>query len=190
MEVYLIRHTAPAVDKGICYGASDVPLAASFDDEYLRLKKHLPEKTDAVYSSPLTRCQQLASRLVSAQEIIRDERLQELHFGNWEMKRWEEIPAAELEPWMQDFVHVQVPGGENFQKLYERTGLFFEELIKSGHKDSIVVSHAGAIRAIIARVLEIPLRNAFKVPVPYGSVTKLNLQPDTCYCNIEYLGKE
>jgi alpha-ribazole phosphatase len=167
-----------------------VLLADSFEEEYNRLKKHLPGTIPVVYSSPLTRCHRLAARLASGTEILLDDRLKELHFGNWEMKRWEEIPAEELNPWMQDFVNVSASGGENFQNLYERSGAFFDELIKSGHKQVVVVSHAGAIRAIIARVLEIPLKNAFKIPVTYGSVTKLNLQADTCYCSIEYLSRE
>ena len=30
MEIYVVRHTKVAIDKGICYGQTDAPLADSF----------------------------------------------------------------------------------------------------------------------------------------------------------------
>ena len=33
MKIYLIRHTQPDVEKGICYGSSDLDVAATFEAE-------------------------------------------------------------------------------------------------------------------------------------------------------------
>ena len=73
--------------------------------------------------------------------------------------------------------------------LYNRVSAFYVELSKSKAPVIAVVAHAGVIRAIVARVLEIPLKNAFKVPVAYGSVTKLQLNPESCYCALEFLNR-
>ncbi|HTB05934.1 MAG TPA: alpha-ribazole phosphatase [Bacteroidia bacterium] len=189
MEIYLIRHTSPKVEKGICYGQSDVPLADSFQNEAATLTKHLPETFDGIYSSPLSRCFKLAQLLVSKQEVLIDKRLLEMNFGAWELKKWNDIELGELNSWMQDFVNVKVPGGENFIELYNRAGLFFDELISKDYKTVAIVTHAGVIRSMVAKVLEIPLKNAFKIPVDYSSVTKLTISGENCFSNIAFLNK-
>jgi alpha-ribazole phosphatase len=189
MEVFLIRHTTPAIGKGVCYGQSDIPLAESFLEEAAKLRLHLPETFNRIYSSPLKRCMELASLLSHRTEVITDPRLMELNFGEWEKKRWDDISGEALDTWMKDFVNVPAPGGENFEMVFLRTQAFYEELTQRKEKQVAIVCHAGVIRAFLAIVLEIPLRNAFKIPVSYASVTKLNLNTDTCYCSLEYLNK-
>ena len=56
MNVYIIRHTAPDVPQGTCYGQTDVPLKETFKTEARAVKDSIPDITfDAVYSSPLSR---------------------------------------------------------------------------------------------------------------------------------------
>jgi hypothetical protein len=104
MEVYLIRHTTPKVDKGICYGQSDISCTDSFMEEAARIIKNLPERFDAVYSSPLIRCSCLAENLAKPDSILIDSRLMEVNFGLWEMKKWDDIDKSLLDVWMKDFV--------------------------------------------------------------------------------------
>ena len=189
MQINLIRHTTPDIAKGTCYGQSDIPLLDSFQQEYMSLIKHLPEKVDVVYSSPLKRCTQLAKQLKSVGGVIEDKRLMEMNFGDWEMKNWDAIEHKSLNKWMQDFVNVKVPNGENFLELHARVNHFVDELVKQEHKTVAIVTHAGVIRSVIARVLEIPLNNAFKIPVNYASVTRLNIAGDNCFSNLEFLNK-
>jgi len=87
MEVYLIRHTTPDISKEICYGQSDIELANTFHEEAEVILKGLPETLDRIYSSPLKRCLQLAS-LISHKEIEEVPQLQEMNFGDWELKPW------------------------------------------------------------------------------------------------------
>src|SRR5690606_37382738 len=96
MEIYVVRHTKVAVNKGICYGQTDVALADSFQEELAVLKNHLPNDFDQLFSSPLSRCKTLAEPFSS--EIIFDDRLKEMHFGDWEMKTWNDIPTDEIQP--------------------------------------------------------------------------------------------
>jgi len=189
MEVYLIRHTQPQVEKGVCYGQSDVLVKDSFQEEVNKLLKHLPKTIDTVYASPLMRCQKLAKELKASSSIQTDKRLMELNFGDWEMKKWDEIDQTELNKWMKDFVNVKVPNGESFTEMNTRVSSFAEELLKKEHKTAAVVAHAGVIRCLVALVLEIPLKNAFKIPVDHSSVTKINVGTDNCFGNIEYLNR-
>jgi Histidine phosphatase superfamily (branch 1) len=78
MDIYLVRHTKTDTVKGLCYGQSDVALADSFSDEVLQLQHKLPELNDGykVFSSPLTRCLQLAEQF--SETVTTDDRLLEL----------------------------------------------------------------------------------------------------------------
>ena len=62
MELYLIRHTALDSTTGICYGRTDVPLAASAEQDIQRVLAVLPT-FEHVYSSPAQRCTRLAEAL-------------------------------------------------------------------------------------------------------------------------------
>jgi alpha-ribazole phosphatase len=96
MDVYLVRHTTPDVDSGVCYGQADVGLADSFESEWLILRSKLAHlATPVVFSSPLQRCAKLAQRAVdhfNFSSPFIDARLMELNFGDWELKAWQDIP--------------------------------------------------------------------------------------------------
>ena len=178
MEIYLIRHTAPPIEKGICYGQTDISVAECFHNEARKLKLRLPEISDAVYSSPLSRCLKMAKQLNPGKEILIDDRLLEMNFGDWEMKNWDEIDQQELNKWMQDFVNEKVPGGENFVTLNNRVNHFIDELLQSSFERVAIFTHAGVIRCFVARVLEISLNNVFRIAVDYSSVAKIHLNRD------------
>ena len=181
MTIYLIRHTA--VDAaGICYGHHDVPLADTFAAEAVQLRAKLPPAPAGGYrafSSPAARCLALAAEF--AADVTPDERLRELHFGTWENHAWNDLPPAETAPWMADYVTLAPPGGETFGALQARAAAFLAELAapsESLAKDdaTLVFTHGGTIRALVAHCLEIPLRNAFQMHVNYASITKLQRQ--------------
>lgn len=191
MEVYLIRHTTPQIKKGICYGQTDIPLAETFQADSKKVLKHLPGGIDVVYSSPLNRCMQFAGLIKSNQKIIQDTRLMEINFGDWEMKKWEDIDPPALNKWMIDFVNEKTPGGECFTVLNQRVKTFFDERISplvDDEKNKIaVITHAGVIRSLLCTLLTIPLINAFKISVDYGSITKLNI--DKKFSSISYINR-
>ena len=174
MEVYLIRHTAVQT-VGICYGHHDVPLAATFAAEATQLLAKLPLPPYRVFSSPAQRCRALAETV--ATEIIWDERLREMNFGAWENRPWQDLPRAETEPWMADYVTLAPPAGETFGAVQQRAAAFLAELTAAAADETtLVFTHGGTIRALVCYCLEIPLRNAFQLQIDYASVTALRYQ--------------
>lgn len=172
MEVYLVRHTTPNVEKGVCYGQSNLDLVDTFDTEANELIKSLPKHFDAVYSSPLTRCSELAKRIVD--EPIFDNRLMELNFGDWELKKWDEIPENQLNPWMSDYVNVCPPNGESAQMLFQRAIHFYEELQKQEYSRVAVITHLGVIRMLYAYQNKMDIQTALQeFKLPYGAVFKM-----------------
>lgn len=125
-ELFLIRHTTPAVNKGICYGQTDLDITDSFHEEADLIRRHLPDNIQSVHSSPLRRCALLAEHLFPSRPIVLHVDLMEIHCGEWEMKSWDELPKEVIDPWMKDFVRVRIPGGESYLDLHERVTRCFE----------------------------------------------------------------
>ena len=62
MEIYLVRHTTPRVEKGICYGQSDLDISDSFELESKEILEKINFDSETkVYSSPSKRCTKLAA---------------------------------------------------------------------------------------------------------------------------------
>jgi len=174
MEIHVIRHTQVAVGKDTCYGQTDVPLADSFSKEVQQFKKQLPSDFDAVYCSPLERCKDLAKAL-RLNNTLFENALMEMHFGNWENKKWNDINQDELDAWMADFVHVSTPNGENLLQLFERAERFLNALRTRSHKKVLIITHAGIIRCFWASLLDIPLQNVFKIPIGHNEIFVFSL---------------
>ncbi len=174
MEVYVVRHTAVKVEKDLCYGQMEVPLADTFAEEARYLQSKLPDSFDAVYCSPLQRCHRLAQEF-PYKNIFYEKALMEMNFGKWEGKKWNEINQEELHKWMEDFVNISAPSGENLLGLYERVSDFMNSLRTKDYQKVLLITHAGVIRCLWAYLLEIPLLNIFKIPVAYGEVFAFSL---------------
>ncbi|ABZ95315.1 Phosphoglycerate mutase [Leptospira biflexa serovar Patoc strain 'Patoc 1 (Ames)'] len=197
MDLYLIRHPETIAPKGTCYGRTDFPLKYPVEDTAETTFAHLPPNFDHLVVSPAPRAVKLANALLSKYnpnenayhtQLNRDERLLEMDFGDWDGKLWEEIPRKDTIPWMKDFVNARTPNGEAFTDLIKRVDQFLDDwkthgaLRENWEKTNkqklnvmIVVCHSGPIRAILCRLQGIPHEEAFKSPVDFGSVHKLEI---------------
>lgn len=126
MKVYLVRHTSVDVAPGTCYGQTDVPLRASFQEEAEACKKALQDTGmhfSRIYTSPLSRCTRLAA-YCGFPGAERDERLKEMNMGEWEMQRFEEITDPRIQEWYDDYLRVRTTGGESFMDVLARVSDF------------------------------------------------------------------
>ncbi len=171
MELHLIRHTEVSVEKGVCYGQSDVSLSErgliALDEIVLDNDFH------HIYSSPLKRCTKMLD--VHSVDYLIDDRLKEMDFGTWELKLWDDIPVQEIKPWYIDFVHVRPPKGESLQIMAERVLSFLGELKEQNEgKKILCVTHAGVIRILWSYKEGVPLQEMFNLPVAFGQEIILN----------------
>jgi len=176
MEVILVRHTSVDIPRGTCYGQSDVPLKASFEQEAAAVKAELDKYGDIDYSftSPLTRCTRLAE-YCGYSNATRDARLMEINMGEWEMKRFDDITDPRLQEWYEDFINVQVTGGESFRMQYHRVSAFLNELRQKTWKRVAIFSHGGVLTCaqIYAGLIKPGEADIFQMP--YGYITKIDL---------------
>ncbi|MRX11694.1 phosphoglycerate mutase [Pseudoduganella sp. FT25W] len=173
MQLILVRHPQPLVAPGVCYGSTDLAIAPGHLEQTLAaltLPANLP-----IYSSPLRRCAELAERLTPSPRY--DQRLVEMHFGDWEMQPWDAIPRAAIDAWAADMVHYHPGGGESVLQVAERIAAFYRELTQ----DAIIICHAGAMRLLFACHAGLPpaamaLQAAQTAhQIPYGAM--LTLKP-------------
>lgn len=179
-EIYLIRHTTPDIAKGVCYGRTDIGSTPSLAEEAEVIRQALPNPRHilSVFSSPLQRCSGLARLLFPTHPIQYIDELMEIDCGRWEMKHWDELPPAELDPWMEDFVHVRIPGGESYLDLHERvTGFFTRISDMTAHETSgavMLITHGGPIRSILSHLTGTALKDSFGVfGIHYGCVVRV-----------------
>ncbi|EJL89199.1 fructose-2,6-bisphosphatase [Polaromonas sp. CF318] len=113
------------------------------------LARLLPPGT-RVSHSPLQRCAQLAQALHELRPDLAcasDPRLQEIDFGAWEGRAWQDIAPAELQSWTDGFADYAVGGsGESTSQVMARVAAAFDEL--QGRSDTLWITHAGVVRAV------------------------------------------
>jgi alpha-ribazole phosphatase len=176
-DIYLIRHTTPAVGKGICYGQTDLDVTESFMDEAAIIRQHLPPAFSSVYSSPLQRCSRLAELLFPAHPIGLHPALMEIHCGEWEMRSWDDLPKEEIDPWMKDFVQIRIPGGESYLDLHRRVTKTFTGIQEEARRQEspvAIVAHGGVIRSILSHITGTALIDSFRVfTLHYGCVIRV-----------------
>lgn len=175
MKILLIRHTRVAVPRGICYGDSNIELATTFKEDILAATSKVTWDDYALFSSPLSRCHQLAAAL--NKEIIFDDRLKELNYGDWENIPWEQIEQVALKQWKGDIGANKAPNGESFNDMRSRCIAFYDELQKSNYENVVIVSHGGWIRTLIASILGFPMQNLFRLNIDYGSASLIETDP-------------
>jgi alpha-ribazole phosphatase len=180
VDLVLIRHPAVAVEAGVCYGKSDVPLAGDAAHEAASLARRLAALRAPVplrvESSPLARCVPIANGLASAHGLAPcvDARLAEMDFGAWEMQRWDAIERAQIDAWAADFEHARAHGGESVAQFDARVGAWFNDVRGQGAEETAwVVTHAGVIRAIAARALDMPLSRCVRWPLEMAALVWL-----------------
>jgi alpha-ribazole phosphatase len=105
-----------------------------------------------------------------------ENKLKEIDCGEWELRKWDDIPSEVIDPWMKDYVNIRIPGGENYLDLYHRVVESFLE-IASGEMPAAIVTHGGVIRSILAHITGTSLPDSFSAfSIHYGCVIRISRQ--------------
>lgn len=171
MKLYLIRHgeTEWNVLRRL-QGRADIPLNEN--------GKELAEKTGKalagvpftrIYSSPLKRAFETAQYIRGDREleIIKEERLQEISFGDFEGLSCSKDHYTIPDPHFMDFFehpdrYVAPKGGESIPEMCKRTTSFLRELVedRSLENDTILLStHGAAMMGLLSTVHQCELEN-------------------------------
>lgn len=96
MRIHLLRHGQTIAPAGVMLGATDIALSAAGRKQAAILARRIPENICCI-CSPMLRARQTLDCLqeyeATLSEIILDKRLEEMDFGDWELKTFAEIIA-------------------------------------------------------------------------------------------------
>ncbi|MBR8714075.1 histidine phosphatase family protein [Porphyromonas levii] len=177
LRIDWIRHTSLNITGATCYGQTDLKVADTFADEAAVVRHRLEgRKYDAVFTSPLSRAQDLCIFCGYDEMATRDPRLMERNFGEWELKPWTEVFALmkeQPEKYVDAKGEAIPPSGETVDQLIERVRAFVQEVRRERYRRVAVFCHGGVINS--ARLCQglIGLEELFVGVPEYGSVTTL-----------------
>ncbi|PZO01219.1 MAG: histidine phosphatase family protein [Hyphomicrobiales bacterium] len=179
-RLILIRHGETDWNReGRLQGGQDIPLndlgrrqAAEAADKLRNLVSDFA--TLDYICSPMHRSREtmdiLRAELALAPGAYRlDDRLKELTFGSWEGFTWRDIRKAERKQAQlreRDKWSFVPPGGESYAMLSQRVKPVLEELTR----ETVIVSHGGVARAILALVGAVPPQKASLVEIWQGKI--------------------
>jgi broad specificity phosphatase PhoE len=185
LTIYMLRHgqTAWNADNNRYCGRTDIALTEKGISQAEEVHRQL-EGIDfgGVYSSPLTRAYNTAS-IASGRDVLKDDRLIEVDFGNWETKTRQEF-VAENESlwtnWINDpAVHRAGGTGETGAEVVARVDAFYSWLLKEHAEGNfMVVGHNGINRLYLAHKLGMPLKNYRQITQENSSITRFSLDID------------
>ncbi len=178
MRLILVRHPKPNCESGLCYGRLDLEcgpdaLEAAADSLKPRLRGcH-------IVTSPARRAQSLAQRLGA--HVAIEPRLQELDFGDWEGRRWDELGREAVEAWQRGLPDSAPPNGETLSSMASRCADWLGSLDPDG-PPVLAITHAGPIRAIRALLNREPLLTYFSAAVPFAEPLALDADEAKVLC--------
>lgn len=143
VTVRLIRHEKTKANVERRYvGQTD----ASILPVLARSMTHSPEK---VYGSALKRCLQTSQLYFPHATYVQHERLNEIHFGEFEMKTYADLQHNALyRAWIDDPFSITPPNGESFESFRQRVLQAFFDIVQEAGEYTFVV-HGGVIRVLL-----------------------------------------
>ncbi len=173
MTVYVCRHgRTEANASGVLLGRADLPLDGLGRRQAEQIAAVLP--TDAVvYSSPLERCIQTGQAYTS--EILVDDALIELDYGDFDLIPMREIPAETMGEWRQN-PRFAPPNGESLHDVAVRVGEFLDRLAATAEDRHIVLfSHVSPIKASVAWALGVGIEVSWRSHVAQASISTIEI---------------
>ena len=135
------------------------------------LRKYSP---NAIYSSKETRAIQSAEIIskICGVELTKVDGLEERNWGDFSGKTWPEIQAVLDKLTLEERYNYLPPNGESWKSFDERLKSKLDEILQENEgKTIIVVSHGGAIRALMPHLLGVPKEESFKYDPDNASIT-------------------
>ncbi|MFA7574329.1 MAG: histidine phosphatase family protein [Arcobacteraceae bacterium] len=175
LKFLIVRHgeTVSNAEKRFS-GHQDVRLTEKGIWQAEQLSCRLKEETiDIAYSSDLQRAIHTAKIILGDRDIplLKEPLFKEIHFGNWEGLKWEEIDDEKEEKKYGDWwkkPDLALPEGESLLDLKKRVQIGLDKLIQKHYEEDkkktiAIVCHGGVAKTIIGIALDIPLHKVWHI---------------------------
>lgn len=166
-------------------GSTDIELNKTGIEQAQNLAEKLKNQpVDIIFASSLNRAAKTAEIInqYHNKEIILTDNFKEINFGIFEGQLYDEI-MEELEVFRRN--GLQVPEGESEEDFFNRVYEKMDEIIKSKHKNILVVCHFNTIRSIICYFLNLSPNRRFDYPVGNTAIHTFELHGDKFSMTVE-----
>ncbi|NMB35578.1 MAG: histidine phosphatase family protein [Firmicutes bacterium] len=202
-RIFLVRHGETDWNRQMrVQGREDVPLNDRGREQARRLSRRLGRKSiSAIFSSPLSRARETAEIIAANHNLIPEtvSGLAEIDFGDWEGKIYGEMDEREraaVTQWLSDPTLHSIPGGETLQQFQKRLEDCYKKLLDNHAAGNMaIVTHAGAIKVLVAGIMEASLAKIPRLRLMTASLSiilyddwgnpYLELFNDTCHLSTE-----
>lgn len=176
LDLYFVRHGETEWNKaGRMQGRLDSNLTDKGLENAERLGEYLREtQFDEIISSPSSRTIQTAEKLAGSTAAIRtDERLMEIHLGQWQGKTGDEIKMLFPEQYgyyWNEPEKFENPEGETFLDVKTRLAGFLQELMENRSSGKIlIVTHAVVIKTAVMLANKVTVNEIWEPPFIHGT---------------------
>ena len=186
LTLYLIRHGETDWNRaGVYQGQQDTDLSPRGRQQVRMLGRRFAGRPlDLVLASDLKRALETAVAVAQSRRppvpLETDLRLREMVFGQWEGLAVAEIRARfadDYAAYQADPAEGRPTGGETFRELGERAWAAVEErLQRPSLRRLAVVAHGGTVKALLCRLLDLPLAMRTRLRIDNASVTAVELR--------------
>ncbi len=162
INFYLLRHGKTEGEAAL-NGVTDVTVATSEQRRMVSAWLGSERAIAQLVSSPLQRCYEFSQQLASQTSlpVITNSNWQEMNFGKVDgipfsslSEQWPMLEAF----WQQPAAHT-LPEAESLAHFYQRVSSAWQQLVAQTDKDTLLVTHGGVIRMILASVLGVDWGN-------------------------------
>jgi broad specificity phosphatase PhoE len=180
MRLILVRHGQTDFhDPKRAQGHSEIPLNATGRAQaQLLAKQYEGVQIDRLIASPLGRAQETAKAL--GRPIETRPEVRERSYGEWEGGPFGEVNekiAALGRAEGTDDLRARPPGGESFADVWARTLPFVNEILQD-EGTTMVVSHGGALAAMVSQLINGSLETIHSLHFYNCSTTQLERRED------------
>ncbi len=177
-----IRHGEPVGGRAFRGHRIDDPLSdKGWQQMRVAVGEHCP--WSHIISSPLQRCKAFADELANKNNltISIDDRFKEVGFGDWEGKTPDQLQQQRLDEYnafYADPINHRPPGAENLNNFISRVVSAYQDVTdRYLGQHTLVVAHAGVIRAVITHVLHTEPLGLYKIKVNNAGITRIRISP-------------
>lgn len=169
----LLRHAEPLTPAGVALGHTDVALSAAGRQQAQALVATWQgPRPQEILCSDLRRARETLEPLLCAWGMSAryDARLREMHFGDWEGQRFDDLAQSDPERLARWYAHWQTepaPGGESFADVRVRVRAVLAEA-QVGPAPLLLCAHAGSLRAVLVELGHCSAVEAFARAMPYA----------------------